>query len=108
MNTTHLDQFTRAIHTPGPWDIMEGKTLLHIETANTGDGKPCGVPICSVPKKCVGNAALIAAAPDLLTLVQRIAHTDGFVQMAVDARALLAQLSGIAPACVSTAYEHHA
>jgi hypothetical protein len=45
-----------------PWDIQEGKTLLHIETANMGDGKPCGMPVCSIPKSRLRDAEFIVAA----------------------------------------------
>lgn len=59
-------------HTPGPWTVMEGKTLLHVETANLNDGKPCGMPVCSIPKKRYEDARLIAAAPELLDLLKGI------------------------------------
>ena len=54
-------------HTPGPWDYIVAKKLIHVETANKGDGSPCGVAICSVPLSDEANASLIAAAPDLLS-----------------------------------------
>ena len=56
---------TETKHTPGPWDVMEGKTLLHIETENDRIHKP-GISICSVPKNNKANARLIATAPELL------------------------------------------
>ena len=56
----------KTSYTPGPWDMIVSRSLIHIETANTGDGSPCGVHVCSVPKSAEANARLIAAAPDLL------------------------------------------
>lgn len=67
-------------HTPGPWTVMEGKTLLHVETANLNDGKPCGMPVCSIPKKRYEDARLIAAAPELLQRLDLMAtsfHHNG-------------------------------
>jgi hypothetical protein len=46
-------------HTPTPWDAMEGKTLIHIETANKDDGSPCGEHIASLPKVRKEDAAFI-------------------------------------------------
>jgi len=60
--------------TAGPWDVMEGKTLLHIETATMNDGKPCGMPVCSIPKKRRADARAISAVPDLISAI-RIAGT---------------------------------
>ena len=48
--------------TAGPWGEIDGKTLIHVETANIGDGKPCGMPVCSIPKKRSNDAAHIAHA----------------------------------------------
>jgi hypothetical protein len=36
-------------HTPTLW-VMEGKTLLHIETANVPENETCGNAFCSLPK----------------------------------------------------------
>jgi hypothetical protein len=41
--------------TPGPLNIMEGKTLLHLETDATNP-IGAGVHICSFPKSYVGRA----------------------------------------------------
>jgi hypothetical protein len=68
MPTTSTPQ---AGATKGPWTYIVGRTLIHIETANLGDGTPCGTPICSLPKSKEALAALIAAAPDLLAFAQR-------------------------------------
>lgn len=83
---------TEAKHTPGPWDIMEGRTLLHIETANKGDGSPCGTPICSLPKKAHSNASLISSAPDLLEACTRLLNTG--LRGADDYRLCLIACSG--------------
>lgn len=56
--------------TPGEWDVQEGRTLLHIETANRGGGSPCGEAVCSVPKSKRANASAIAALPDLLAALE--------------------------------------
>lgn len=56
-------------HTPGPWNIIEGKTLIHIET-DAQNPVGAGIPICSIPKSEIGNANLIYAAPDLLEAVK--------------------------------------
>lgn len=59
MNTTqHTDG---PEYTPGPWNYMYGKTLLHIESdISCKDG--AGIPVCSVPKSREGNARFIMAA----------------------------------------------
>jgi hypothetical protein len=57
-------------HTPVPWDYIISRSLIHVETANKGDGSPCGRAICSIPKSDEANARLIAAAPELLALVR--------------------------------------
>lgn len=62
-----------AEHTPGPWDIMEGRTLLHIETAH--NAPVAGLAICSVSRAGQANARLIAAAPDLLEALERLVST---------------------------------
>lgn len=59
--------------TPGPWDFVTGKTLLHIETAMDNSVVGGGHPICSVPKKSIANARLIAAAPAMRKALQMIA-----------------------------------
>lgn len=55
---------TKPQHTPGPWNVMEGRTLLHVET--DASAPVAGIAICSVPVKYSANADLIAAAPDML------------------------------------------
>jgi hypothetical protein len=53
-----------ATHTPGPWNVMMARTLNHVET--DASAPVAGVAICSLPKKQIADALLIAAAPDLL------------------------------------------
>lgn len=48
-------------------DVVEGRTLLHIETKNKGDGSPCGKHVCSLPKSLREYASLFAVAPELLS-----------------------------------------
>jgi hypothetical protein len=57
-------------HTPGPWNVMPSQrgSLLHVETDMSAPA--AGVPICSVSTG-MPNALLIAAAPQLLDLLQR-------------------------------------
>lgn len=54
-----------ATHTPTPWDLMEGKTLIHIETPNKGDGSPWGEHIASLPKPHKQDAAFIVKCVNL-------------------------------------------
>ncbi len=74
--------------TARPWDVMEGKTLLHIETANLGDGKPCGMPVCSIPKKRMEDAQLI---------VQAVNEYEALCAVAEACKFLLGQVEGIKP-----------
>jgi len=60
--------------TPRPWGVMYGKTLMHIETANLGDGTPCGMPVCSIPKKREADADLICRAVNLLAAHEAVAE----------------------------------
>lgn len=60
---------TQTKHTPGPWGIIEGKTLLHVETRHDNP-TGAGVAICSVPKSAEANARLIAAAPEMLNALK--------------------------------------
>lgn len=53
---------TEVKHTPIPWTTMRSKTLIHIETANLGDGTPCGMPVCSIPLSRPYDADFIVQA----------------------------------------------
>lgn len=63
--------------TPGPWSYIVSKTLIHIETANLGEGTPCGMPVCSIPKSREADARLIAAAPELLEALKEVLDCVG-------------------------------
>jgi len=88
--TTTTPQFT-----PGPWDFMEGRTLLHVETANDHPAG-AGIAICSLAKNQHANAHLIAAAPELYALALQVAehfeNTDA--PLGAAARAALAKAEG--------------
>lgn len=85
-------------HTPGnptklPWTIIEGRTLLHIETANQGDGSPCGMPVCSLPKSRRKDAEYIVRACNALPVLvealekaktELICHQRNGVRSSVD------------------------
>ena len=70
---------TNTNHTPGPWSI----TLYCDDTfVSSSDGKT----VCEIShsrdftnpaKECISNARLIAAAPDLLAALGKIAFSDG-------------------------------
>lgn len=53
---------------PGPWDTVEGKTLLHIETAYDNPNG-AGIPICSIPKKSPALARLLTQAPAMAKIL---------------------------------------
>lgn len=55
--------------TPGPWDFVESRTLIHVET-RIDNPVGAGIHVCSLPKTAVANAHLIAAAPDLLAALK--------------------------------------
>ncbi len=68
-NPTHKESLqVQEGHTQGPWDALEGRTLIHIETP-LGHPTP-GIAICSLPKKHKANTRLIAAAPELLEALE--------------------------------------
>lgn len=74
-----LEQLAREI-TPLPWQTMEGKTLIHVETTNLGDDTPCGMPVCSIPKKRKHDAAYLT-------------HCANHFQQVVEALDVLTRLS---------------
>lgn len=93
-------------HTPGPWSVRReergsrGDDILVIETT------PHGNDICGIysPEAIdVANAALIAAAPDLLTIALRVigmaqthdrAQDDELWELCEAARAAVAKAKG--------------
>ncbi len=93
-------------HTPGPWQLMPVNNTYKICTADgerfvkqnhylagepficdvnddfSGDGEHSGESYerVSNPKRCLANANLIAAAPELFSLVQEKTGADCFCQ----------------------------
>lgn len=55
--------------TPGPWNLLSARTLLHVET-DASNPTGAGISICSIPKRAdgtgVANATAIYALPDLM------------------------------------------
>jgi hypothetical protein len=70
------------MHTPGPWDI--GRNHDHVIEITNNDGRTDSIdPVWILAKinTCMGseseaNAHLIAAAPDLLEIVEMVAHAE--------------------------------
>ena len=55
--------------TPGPWGVLpsNNSTLAHVETQEgTTAEQGQGFTVCSIPKKRINDAELIARAPELL------------------------------------------
>lgn len=73
-------------HTPGPWCVEQGTTLVWGDCTLNDDGSPdrLGVPVADAQlarpwaggepshRTAEANACVIAAAPDMLTVLQRI------------------------------------
>jgi len=62
-----LDESTKAKHTPGPWRADDGPALSYDVVDPTGE--------CVAQCWHRGNAALIAAAPQLLAALEAILAT---------------------------------
>ena len=88
-----------AKHTPGPWTMgWEGAVR------EPGLGRPCvgttGHADWVGPHGAEADARLIAAAPDLLALVERMAHVPMgdalryYIEIGNDARLILARATG--------------
>ena len=78
------------MHTPGPWkEISFGGTL---ETYYCYIANPEGNYVAAVAKRV--DAALIAAAPDLLKALEYILSYDDTVEGADAARAAIAKARG--------------
>ncbi len=88
-------------HTPGPWRIIDGTEVRGADgtiVCNTADYR---VPAPAAEAVAVPDAALIAAAPDLLAALQRIIRAadrmpidsplDGIID---EARAAIARATG--------------
>lgn len=93
------DTHTRTQHTPGEWHVNGGR----IEAAGHYTNKPVVVAVVGTineqTPRNTANARLIAAAPDLLTALERILkeHADGeyiAVEDVAHARAAIAKARG--------------
>jgi hypothetical protein len=58
------------MHTPGPWRVDGGNICLHVTSADGGFSTGC----ISWDGNGAANAALIAAAPDLLSVLRAAAE----------------------------------
>ena len=79
-------------HTPGPWVALQDSSRFRADDWMIGrPGKPDEVAVCS---EC--DAALIAAAPDLLDAVQHLlAYSAAFERDSIDlAKAAIAKAGG--------------
>lgn len=61
-------------HTPGPWRVSPWKDKIEVEVAAAG---PFGDRIVLMDKEQISNAALIAAAPELLEALERLWNCAG-------------------------------
>lgn len=68
--TAPKDAATPSGHTPGPWVAVKARTLTHIRSV------PADRLVTSVDRFRTGDAALIAAAPDLLAALKVYAEFD--------------------------------
>jgi hypothetical protein len=74
--------------TEGPWDVTEGRTLLHVETP-VDHPVEAGMPVCSIPKKREADATFIATARTFIPrAIARIREQDeriaGLVQTSAE------------------------
>ncbi len=82
-------------HTPGPWEVFDTICIGVMSTP-----RECDVAHCSghdsgrSRDEELANARLIAAAPDLLTALERILSYDDQVEGAEAARAAIAKAKG--------------
>lgn len=100
---------TKAEHTPGPWIVRHGATDSVIHASSVNGNIACvygyvvhgsGTKSMSKAGQREANAALIAAAPDLLAALQRIADSDGF-----NGGTWVGELQRIARAAIANAEE---
>lgn len=82
-------------HTPGPWDVTPSGYHVYDEHGNvTAD---CAQPDIGSLEERKANARLIAAAPELLAMVERLTDARENITRAEtyrDARALIARVRG--------------
>ena len=79
----------QAQFTPAPWDYIEARTLIHIET-RIDHPLGAGISICSLPKSATANANLISAAPELYHALDLMLKTHDLTCQGEDC-----QLSGV-------------
>lgn len=102
--TTEGSMMDKFSHTPGPWEIKEGDTLIIANVIDTQDdydylmvAGAVGLPDDPVT---LANLALIAAAPELLEALRGLVEAmsrDGdpaFAHLIIDARAAIAMAMG--------------
>ena len=93
-----------AKHTPGPWAVERpyNEPGIYVTGANPRTSNPliCRLMDQAQAPEGEANARLIAAAPDLLALVERMAHVPMgdalryYVEIGNDARLILARATG--------------
>ena len=90
---------TKVKHTPGPWHISSDDPLA--VRAEDGDGDDWevanAVDYCGFPEiQSKANARLIAAAPDLLAALERLAESPMFLAIEghAEATAAIAKAKG--------------
>lgn len=71
METKH----DRPQHTPAPWHLIHSDGQLRVDSERDGAVAVCHILMrgeFKMPSECVANARLIAAAPDLLAVVEMV------------------------------------
>jgi hypothetical protein len=96
-----VSEMTQAKHTPGPWFIAythEGNTEIAIDDEPGMHGER-DYDLVTVthgdPDELAANAALIAAAPDLLAALQKAVRFGGlFPDLKTEVEAVIAKATG--------------
>jgi hypothetical protein len=94
-------------HTPGPWEYEKpdenGNAVVGVELENEADGFSIAVVCSGSPDQTLADAALIAAAPELLDALRSIVNTcnvridDPRIKYFDEARAAIAKAEGRQP-----------
>lgn len=108
--TQHAPHMNNAKHTPGPWKVAisaRKATLTRITTTDGALVASANGPGLSETGEAEANARLIAAAPELLAIVQRLstmfpsgeglggyAPKEAFAAIGTQARAAIAKATG--------------
>lgn len=88
-------------HTPAPWRVARGRAVYAVQT-------PDDRAVCTLWQdgdEQAANARLIAAAPDMLAALERIARTAGTTTDATATLALVQTIGAIAETAITTATE---